>query len=206
MTVVCALKDGDDLFLAADSSLGGLPVKTRVVTKLEYYNLSNPLIWATSGDESIGDEFSDWLKSQISHAPGLCLSWETFKNGCQDDLARRNGLFLRVRQQNHVPVNPENDYSQVLVVGYINGLPEILHIDFEGCSTFHLRAGRTFATIGGGRYHAATVYEVLLRKGILASSGLEAIKEVTEIAADLSPLCALPISVAKATKQGVMLL
>ena len=78
LTVICALRDGDSLFLAADSSLGGLPAKTRSSGKIETIVADGiHLALAGSGDEAIADMFCDWLRRTIEVAKDKSqVSWE----------------------------------------------------------------------------------------------------------------------------------
>jgi hypothetical protein len=83
-----------------------------------------------------------------------------------------------------------------MMVGFLQGVPEIAQLELDGTRTLHLRARREFATLGAGRMHAAMAYEVLRDKSILAADGLAAIRDVTELAARYAPHCDLPVRIA----------
>lgn len=141
VTVVCALRDNEELFLAADSSLAGLPVKTLSFGKIETYNREGlHLAWACSGDEAIGKQFSDWLKRSFQQT-SQAFGWDELVALCVPQLAQLNGIIREAKLRNRIPFEPENDFAQVLLVGYIGEQPEIVHLELTGEWTLHLRGG-----------------------------------------------------------------
>jgi hypothetical protein len=203
VTVVCALKDNEQLFLAADSLLGGLPVEKLSSGKIETYTREGVhLAWASSGDETIGDQFSDSLKRSLQQT-SQAFGWDELIDLCVPQLAQLNGIIREAKLRNRIPLDPENDFAQVLLVGYIGEQPEIVHFEPTGGWTLHLRAGREFAAIGGGRYHAAMTYELLRERNLLLEDKQAAIREVAELAARYAPLCCLPVEVIKVMPSGV---
>ena len=96
----------------------------------------------------------------------------------------------------------ENDFAQIFIVGYAGAMPEMLQLDPSGEWTMHIRAERQFATIGGGRYHAAMTYELLRDRGQLPDDAAAALREVTELAARYAPNCEPPVQVVKVGPSG----
>lgn len=204
VTVICALRDGENLFLAADSSLSGLPVKTLSSGKIETFSRADArLAWACSGDETIGDLFSDKLKGMIDQNAETIRDMDALGRVGTAILSDLNGVARAAKQRIAWSLNPENDFAQVLIAAYIAQQPEIIELGWEGDRTYHLRAGRNFTTIGGGRYHAAMAYEVLRERNLLPQLGQAAIKQVVELVARYAPNCKLPVKVVRVTPSAI---
>ena len=202
MSVACALKDGESLFLATDSAVGGLPVKATTDKKIAHVD-NPPLAWATAGDESIGDLFGAWLRQQLAQTPSEPLTWERAVRPSVLKLAELNGVRVQASQLNRTRLEPERDLTQVLLVGYLAGVPEIAHLAVNGEWTLHVAAGRTFAAAGAGAHHAAMAYEVLNEKDLLPTDGADAIREVAGLAAKHAPYCEPPVHIWRVTPEVV---
>ena len=200
MTVVCALQDEDCLYLAADSAVTGLPTKGSA-TKIDHVT-SLPLAWASSGDEAIGLQFGRQLKQWLAEADADELTWEKFVNVCVTLLAELNGVRRKVASLNSVGFNISHDFAEIMLVGFIGGVPEIAHLEQRGDWNLHLLAGRHFATIGSGSDHAAMAYEVLKENGLLPANGEAAISAVMDLAVRHAPNCEPPIHVWRVDRSG----
>ncbi len=202
MSVACALKDGECLFLATDSAVGGLPVKATTDKKIGHVD-NPPLAWATAGDEAIGDLFGEWLRQQLAQTLSEPLTWERAVGPSVLKLAEFNGVRVQASQLNRTLLEPERILCQVLLVGYLAGMPEIVHLEVSGDWTMHVAAGRTFAAMGAGARHAAMAYEVLREKRLLPTEGIPIIREVTELTARYAPGCEPPVHIRRVTPEGV---
>lgn len=202
MTVACALKDGGRLYIAADSAVIGLAVKAASDKKVEFVE-SPPLAWVTSGDEAIGDMFGEWLRQQFEASRPEFDGWTDAIRLSVLRLAELNGTRVLASQQNRIRLEPELHLCQVLLAGYIAGIPEIVHLEVGGDWTMHVAAGRTFAAAGGGAHHAAMAYEVLKEKGLLPTDGADAIREVAGLAAKHAPNCEPPVHIRCVTSERV---
>lgn len=202
MTIVCAVKVGQNLFLATDSAVGELQLKTTTDKKIAHVD-NPPLVWATAVDEAIGDMFGAWLRQYLAATPPQPLTWEKVVGDSVSRLAGLNGNRVLAGQLNRITTVPERDLCEVLLVGYVAGMPEIVHLEVSGAWTMHVAAGRTFASIGGGAPYAAMAYEVLKEKDLLPADGADAIGEVAGLAAKHAPKCEPPVHIWRATPEGV---
>jgi hypothetical protein len=204
VTIICALRDGDDLYLAADSAISGLPTKALAESKIDYSDLM-PLAWGTAGDEAVGDLWGAWLKTQLAAQKDLlAVTWETVITMGSRRLSEQNAVIYQNRTNIRVGVDPERDYTQVLLAGFINGTPEIAHLRVSGDFDMHLEAGRSFACMGAGRDMAAAAHELLSERGLLPASGEQCIRDVCEFVARVHPSCVMPVKVIHVTQQGVV--
>lgn len=203
MTIACALARNEVIYLAADSAVAGLPTTGRA-HKLSHSDVL-PLAWATAGDEAIGDQFGDWLRSQLASAGDPTkITWDALVENCVLRLAALNGIRSRAGQANHVSWNPGDALGQVLLVGFVGERAEIAHLEVSGDWTLHMLAGRSFTAIGSGQYHAAMTYELLLERGLLSNEGPAAVRDVAEAAARHAPHCSLPVDIVAVTRDGVV--
>jgi hypothetical protein len=202
VTIICALKDGDNLYIASDSAVGGLPTKAKTDRKINSVN-HPPLAWGTAGDEAIGDLFEAWFRQQLASAKPEQLAWAAIIGPIVLRLAELNGIRTQASQLNKVRLEPERDLCQVLLVGYIAGQPEIVHLEVNGDWTMHVAAGRAFAAAGAGAHHAAMAYEVLKEKGLLPSDGTSTIREIAELTARHAPGCEPPVHIFKVAPDRV---
>ncbi|TAK23879.1 MAG: hypothetical protein EPO26_07345 [Chloroflexota bacterium] len=203
MTVAIALKDGDDLFLATDCAVGGLPVKELTDHKIQHA-ATLPLAWAGAGDEAISQQFGRWLNEQVAQSPTAALDWDGLVRATVERLAQLNGVRTRAAGLNHITFDPTGDLCQILMVGYVSGIAEIVHLGVKGDWTLHVVGGRSFAAIGSGSDHAATIYALLKERGLLPENGADAIREVATLATRYAPHCQLPVRIVKVTPTEVM--
>ena len=195
MTVITALREGDDsVLIACDSgaheSAGG--IRITIPQKLQRQP-QGALAWATAGDTSVGDDFTAWLKKY----PWPAASWQAFKADAIAELARLNGAQREMIRLSGLEPD-EFGVAVGLVVGWTGGEPNILELAADGKVTSYLEDG--FKAIGSGESHALIAHITLKPFTI---DPVERLRYVTQTAATLAQKCDLPVHVWRVTQVGV---
>jgi len=185
MTIVAAMSFEDHFLIAADSKVGQLGL-TWSTCKL-YHIAKPPLAWGFAGELGVGREFSDWL-SGYNWKPDI--DWYKLR----DDSAIKLGELNK--KHRHFITNSgsrptKKDLTSVLIVGYINEIPEILQIAGTGDWRFHKNPDN-FAAIGTGdpyiqvvRYTLEMYWEIFLKRSLVYD--VETFKFIVERAVERDP-------------------
>jgi len=195
MTIITALRENNDAILiacdsGANETAGG--IRITIPQKL-YRHEAGSLAWATAGDTSIGDEFTNWLREFGWPPP----SWQAFKNAAIGELSRLNGLQRKMMRRAGLKPK-ETDGTAALVAGWIEGKSEILEFGSDGKVTSYLEDG--FKAIGSGESHALIAYITMKPFRI---SALERLRHLTQTAAMLAQKCDLPVHIWRVAAIGI---
>lgn len=192
MTVIAAMQETDStLLLAGDRGGKETPgIWTQFPCKLtERPNTSLAFGWA--GNPTLAEAFQSWfLASQA-------LTWEDFIVDAVEQLAGINGNARRLVTK--AGVKPTNDHVvTVLVVGWLDGVPNIIEIDNEGQWFSYLQQG--FQAIGSGKLAVQFGYDAL--KEVDFQPSHFKMLRIMEVAAMRMPDCGVPIDIWRLPKDG----
>ena len=197
MTVVGAMYCHGYLLIGCDSAVRETAIIRSLKAKLDKLDTLS-VVWGTSGDEFTGDEFGDWLKTCSFEGK----DWLALANDATDKLAELNGHRKRTARMAGVRLKDE-DLTDALIVGYLDGIPEIVEIDHKGETSLHIRNNRLFSAIGSGSPHARIIFYALCRVPGFQRN-LQGMRFVLSVATQLDPKCAAPIHVMEITENGIV--
>ena len=194
MTTVAAEFFGEHILLGADSQVYQIGLTSKVQKLFQHMSL--PIAWGISGDLGVGREFSVWLAQREW---GTELSWQAFTDDVANALAQFNHVHRqRMRDADADPT--EEDRTSVLIVGYLNGEPELITLTGSGERYFHLED--RFAAIGSGENHFKIAKAALsVFKG---PSVEEMFWHSLAVSANLDPKSGHPLYRLKITNKEVM--
>jgi hypothetical protein len=201
MTVIASLRESaTSILIAADSGraelLGHPPqiFASKVDNKLQKHSKA-ALAWGTAGSASIGvDQFGRWLEN-FRWPP---TSWEDFKDQATHELAELNA---KVRQSVlFAGAKPEYfDVASALVVGWLNGKPQVLEISDRGTSYV---IDDKFYAIGSGALSARIIDRAFTAAG-LDKPPVERLLLNMRLVCEVASYCAEPIHIWRVESAGV---
>jgi hypothetical protein len=188
MSVIAALDCGEYLALAADGMVtdnGGIRMTAQKLHTLP----DRPFAWGFSGSEGTGFKFRDWLRAWQWPEDA---TWTTVGDAAIEELSRLNGRNRRMSRLAGVDA-ADDDLANVLMAGYIGGVPDILELTDRGAAV-SVKEG-VFGAIGAGHPHAALIYYTTRALKMPPSDQLLGL--VMSLAAHHAPQCGPPIRILK---------
>jgi hypothetical protein len=193
MTVLAAMVESDSSILVASDSTGLSQVETGTAHDGQiYFHVDAPLAWCLSGFITLDvDELSQELRSCLWPA----LSWWSFADEVSRSISGSNR-----RRRELLPEMTVDGATQMLIAGWLDHEPQILHIDPNG-NVFSVKE-RGCAAIGSGGQTALTVFRAhdLLD---LPISRLQSVENAMTVAAEFSTGCRLPVLIWRISKNSV---
>jgi len=194
VTIIATLRESDTaVLIAADS--GGMEtpgnIRIQFPIKLRKHSTAS-LAWGYTGNPTIGDDFTDWLKA-YEWPP---TSWRTFRDDAIRYLATLNGKQRELVELSRARPG-EEDTAQVLLVGWL-GRPEILELDDRGLATSY--SDDQFHAVGTGKVVALIAYKALEDE---PSSPLEKMERIMGVASRMTPKCDPPVHIWRVTAESI---
>ncbi len=207
MTLIGAMDCKDYLLFAADNEITADDLRSPTKSKIRRVQ-NPPLAWAIAGEQGLGAQFSDWLEARTRKAfvpsdPLTPTPWEQLKLEAANYLNGLNGQ--RRYEVNRAKGAPNNNLlAWLLLAGYVGGRFEVLEIDINGAAGFTKAHGHTFVGVGReATFALAAMRRVLAKHGIELPNGVEALREVMELAHELL-LGVGAIEMVQVTKEGII--
>jgi len=194
VTIIATLRESDtSILIAADS--GGVEeppgIRIQFPIKLRKHTTA-PLAWGYTGNPTIGDDFTDWLRD-YEWPP---TSWRTFRDDAIRYLATLNGKQRELVELSRAKPG-EGDTAQILLAGWLDR-PEILELNDRGLATSY--SDDQFQAVGAGKPVALIAYWVL--EGVIPSP-LEKMKLIMAVASQMTPKCDPPVNIWRVTAEGI---
>lgn len=189
------MKDEDgSILIAADSMISD---QHNAAVDFDLHKLkvhqSYPLVWAITGlySRAIG-QFSEYLAGHPA------ASWEELLEDTKERFAKINGEERRIAKLAEVELGP-NDLASLLIVGWLDGEPDIVEFDENGASTSYYETPG-FHAIGAGAPHAIISRWTL--EGFKMPT-LPRFERIMRVATRLSPKCDFPLHVLRVSAGAV---
>ena len=159
MTIITALREsGESILIGADNGYVESEVIILDSTNKLKKHPKESIAWATSGNPTIGEvDFCRWLQSYNY----LSSDWNTFEKEAIFELSRIIGEHRKLVKLSGAKENPEHDTAECLLVGWIDGTPEICNFGDAGKVQSYLSDG--FCAIGKGTIPAWITNEAIKR-------------------------------------------
>lgn len=205
LTLVAAKQFDGYISMAADSkrtyAQDGLPTLAESVPKLQH--LSQILVaWAFSGSGDVGIEFNRWM---LEYQWNPSMKWQAFCDCVLTELNRRNRDKRRSMRKSGMKPK-DNDVCEVLIGGYIDKIPNILHLNSDGGYRFYDKG--ELAVIGSGADHARMAsitledfYSSFVKKPMPQDEDF--FRFVVYEGANRDPQSSVPLHYVKITQDGV---
>lgn len=196
MTLIAAIMDGETVLLGADGETHNQHVRMQV-RKLDVLQ-ERPIAWGFSGNESIGLDFGNWLRSrQWSESE----DWEGFRHDATEVLGQLNERRRKSAETAGTNVS-EEALTDVLIAGFLRSQPGILELESDGGNS--LRRMLELAAIGSGKNHAIIVLNTLGILGIIGSmSRLQLLQSIFRVAIRTARDCGPPVRILSITPERV---
>jgi hypothetical protein len=148
-------ESNDSLLIGADSmNLESMQLKSNNSMKLFKHD-KEKIVWGTAGNRGLGrDDFSPWLRKLDVNG-----DWQELKTKVADKIAELNGE-QRIRTTKAGVVPTDDMVINCLLVGWINGEPQILEFTDKGIIDSYIVDG--FRAIGSGWVVATSAYNTLV--------------------------------------------
>ena len=203
LTIVAAMRFGENFVVGADSRVAN-PRCVYQARKMGFIN-TPPIVWGWAGNLGVGQAFDEWIRVYEWQN----VAWQKLRDDATSTLAELNGKYFGFQRKAGIEPK-EQDRTNVLIVGYLNGIGELLESTGEGEWLFH-RGDDMSATIGSGTY-AFQIAQRSIEDFYKACNGQQLVHDEETfkflmqlvIATDL--YCGLPFGILKVGKSGVSVL
>ena len=198
LTIIAALRESEQsLLLAADSGGEETPgIRLQNEIKLRRHD-NYQIAWGGSGNPQIALDFSNNLQA-TKRLPG---TWYDCSRKIANILGVENDRRRKAAEASGVRELPAAELTDILLVGWINNIPEIIELSDNGGILLYLSLNQKFHAIGTGKPYAYAAFNAL--SALNRGNHLEHLKVVIGVTARIAPQCDIPTHIWRITPTDI---